>query len=76
MVVGNRVPVGQMRQLAMIGNDGGDRHRQRSGAVPIQEIVQAMLGFGHQYHHSGWPALVVQTPIHLELLGQWSEMFQ
>ena len=54
MVVGDAVPLRQRLQIGVIGDHGHHVHRQLADALAIEQVVEAVVGFGHHDQHF-WP---------------------
>jgi len=57
----------------VVGDDGGDIHRQLADPPAIEQVGQAVVGLAGQDHHPLAHRRVAQAPAHGELLGQRGE---
>jgi hypothetical protein len=75
MVEGNVVRGGELVEIAVIGNDGWNLHRQRADAKPVQQIVQAMPEARHHHEHALPDRDVADLPPHSEVGGRPGKPF-
>ena len=53
----------------MVGDDRGRDHLEFAGAPAIEDIDQAMIGFGDQQHHPAAAGAIAHLPVHAKALG-------
>jgi hypothetical protein len=70
----NAVPFAEPRELAVIGDDRGNVDRQRSRAVAIEQVVEAVIEPGHQDQHAIASCGIVDPPLHSEARGNGGEV--
>ncbi|MNG01212.1 hypothetical protein D3C84_841800 [compost metagenome] len=51
VVVGNAVPVRQRFEVRVVGDHRHNVHAQLPDALAIEQVVEAVIGFGHHDHH-------------------------
>jgi len=53
----------------MVGHDPGRDHLKFAGAPAVENIDQAVIGFGNQQHHAAVIGAVAHLPVHAETIG-------
>jgi hypothetical protein len=72
---GNFVEIGDGLVVGMIGDDQRDFAGKLAAVMPVEEIDEAVVVLRDQDDHARAMRRLREPPLHLELFGDWREMF-